>query len=317
MPKVKKGLIKDSMSDKGQRVSFVEPKKGDMANWHKQTCNVCGRAFWSRNPMAGICSDRCYKIMVNYSGIRMRHANNPKTDIPERVCLICGKTFKPLSRKNRLCSKECYYKYYTKQVIDEKVLCPICGKEFNKTKFYQKCCSEKCKLELRRQIAANRRPRNEVRVINCDNCGKEVRSSHPATRFCSIECKDEFYKAKYHKEKNLWQSQYTRKCKNCHQQFSANRSNQVFCSKKCRIAHASKQAKNSKRSRIESEKKNDELVACMMCHKEFKPYRNRKRYCSQECYLEHVKILNKEAYKKRRELIKTNNSGERVTNWSK
>ena len=78
-----------------------------------------------------------------------------------------------------------------------------------------------------------RHPREEGDANHCMMCGKEVYStSHKRVRkFCSDKCRYAWWSA--HPEKRKIRTEYKHICFNCGREFTNNRINAAYCSRKC------------------------------------------------------------------------------------
>lgn len=78
-----------------------------------------------------------------------------------------------------------------------------------------------------------RHPCEEEKTDRCPVCGKEIFSlPHKRVRkFCSDECRYAWWSA--HPEKRKIRTEYKHICFNCGREFTNNRINAAYCSRKC------------------------------------------------------------------------------------
>lgn len=109
----------------------------------------------------------------------------------------------------------------------------------------------------------------------CAICGETFRPKYVGQKYCSDNCFDiaEGRRKKPARIESKATFHYTKKCRNCGEEFETNNPRAVIC-KKC----------------ILKEDKNRRLIkkTCPLCKREFEPLRRNQKYCSRHCYQKYV-----------------------------
>lgn len=127
--------------------------------------------------------------------------------------------------------------------------------------------------------------------VFCQGCGKEF-DGKGADRYCSTECRDETRK----KRKESSREGVRKTCPFCGEEFNPSRSDQVYCTEKCR-----EKAKWEKKKTVLTER------ICPICGKSFMPSRNKQVCCSPKCSFRKIYLENSERHKQQSKEWRENN----------
>lgn len=115
-----------------------------------------------------------------------------------------------------------------------------------------------------------------LRVCPCETATGSLFGRRPHARFCSKLCQSRHWRSSYRLEFPI--PKPARTCPHCQREFAQLRSDQAYCSAKCRgLAQGN-------RSRRKTNAPTDHAIACCpVCSKIYEKRRFNQRYCSKPC----------------------------------